>query len=174
MKKLITLFIFITFLPRLFSMDLPDSFEISHTNLDNGFTILHSYAITGEYQDLRNLVKQFGVDCKDGNKQAPLHLASIHGHSHLVKFLLRQKANINLQDAMGFTPLHYAVLYGHLPIVKELLKYNPWVNIPNKSGYTELITAFFASSLNNESATILQLLVNNQFKEASNYKSPNF
>lgn len=42
--------------------------------------------------------------------QTPLHLAILFGHADVVKYLLQQKANPNVQDKFGYLPLHYACL----------------------------------------------------------------
>jgi ankyrin repeat protein len=52
---------------------------------------------------------------------APLHLASRHGHAHLVRLLLDHGADINLPSKGGVSALHLASRCGHSAIVELLL-----------------------------------------------------
>ena len=58
------------------------------------------------------------------SKRSPLHLATKHGHLHLVEFLLNKGANIEARDKLLKTSLHYACENGHLLVVKMLLDNN--------------------------------------------------
>jgi hypothetical protein len=58
------------------------------------------------------------------------------------KLLLQGKAQVDLQDDVGFTALHYAVgEYYNLEITKLLLQHNANVNIRSKRGFTPLFAA---------------------------------
>lgn len=51
-----------------------------------------------------------------------LHWACDRGHEEVVTYLIKNKAEVNTQDADGQTPLHYAATCDFLVIVKELLQ----------------------------------------------------
>ena len=51
----------------------------------------------------------------------PLHLASRHGHTHLVRLLLDHGADVNLPSRGGVGPLHLAARFGHSATVELLL-----------------------------------------------------
>ena len=50
-----------------------------------------------------------------------LHVAAKKGNLSMVKLLIEQGANVNIQDESGNTPLHYAAANGKKDIVKYLL-----------------------------------------------------
>ncbi|XP_022092053.1 ankyrin repeat domain-containing protein 11-like [Acanthaster planci] len=60
--------------------------------------------------------------------EAPLHLACIRGDVQATKNLIKQGAEVNVQDFAGWTPLHEACNHGYYEIVKLLLKAGAFVN----------------------------------------------
>eukprot|EP01125_Pyxidicula_operculata_P011726 TRINITY_DN3840_c0_g1_i1.p1 TRINITY_DN3840_c0_g1~~TRINITY_DN3840_c0_g1_i1.p1 ORF type:complete len:2470 (+),score=543.28 TRINITY_DN3840_c0_g1_i1:39-7448(+) len=62
----------------------------------------------------------------------PLLVASMMGHTHVVKYLLKHDANINVRDTEGWTPLMWACNNGFLTIVKLLLGFGADCNITDK------------------------------------------
>ncbi|WP_338967567.1 ankyrin repeat domain-containing protein [Spiroplasma endosymbiont of Lonchoptera lutea] len=72
---------------------------------------------------------------------SPLQYAIFHGNLDIVKLLLENGANINLQNNNGNNALITAVENGHTDIVKLLLKNGADINHQNKFGITPLITA---------------------------------
>ena len=53
-------------------------------------------------------------------KITPLHAAALHGHTEVVRFLLKHGALLELTDDWGCTPLHNASGAGHYNIVDLL------------------------------------------------------
>lgn len=62
----------------------------------------------------------FVFDCPQ-TQQTALMLAASHGRAEMVKLLVEQGADINLQDEDGSTALMCACEHGHLEIVNFLL-----------------------------------------------------
>lgn len=62
------------------------------------------------------------IDKLDEVGLASIHWAADRGHVNIIELLLKNGANIDLQDVDGQTPLHYAASCGHLNCVKFLLK----------------------------------------------------
>lgn len=60
-----------------------------------------------------------------------LHVASKSGHLSMVKLLLENGANVNIQDESGNTALHYASANGKKDIVKHLLENQADASIVN-------------------------------------------
>ena len=52
---------------------------------------------------------------------APLHLASRHGHAHLIRLLLDHGADVNLPSRGGVCGLHLSARCGHANAVELLL-----------------------------------------------------
>jgi hypothetical protein len=57
----------------------------------------------------------------------PLMIATYYGHTHLVKYLVENGADVNRQDNNGWTALRYAYHYNYKEIAEILLKYNATV-----------------------------------------------
>ena len=64
--------------------------------------------------------------------------AANKGNIEVVKLLLKENADVNIQDKNGVTALMLASLNGHTHVVELLLKENADVNIKNKQGMTAL------------------------------------
>ncbi|XP_051832039.1 kinase D-interacting substrate of 220 kDa isoform X3 [Antechinus flavipes] len=93
-------------------------------------------------------LKAFLEKCKDVDErnecgQTPLMVAAENGNLEIVKELLKNGANCNLEDVDNWTALISAAKEGHLAIVKELLKCN--VNLEHKDmgGWTALMWACY-------------------------------
>lgn len=95
------------------------------------------------------LVKQgLSVDAVEADHRTLLMQAAAHGHVWLVKYLLRQHANVALQDKNGETALHYALLSNtpDIGLVKRLLQAGADKNRKDAAGRTpeDLIRALAA------------------------------
>lgn len=71
--------------------------------------------------------------------RTPLHLACLHGHTELVKYLtLTKRACIQEEDANRMQPLHLAVKEGNREATRILLEARASPNQPDKDGFTAL------------------------------------
>ncbi len=72
--------------------------------------------------------------------RSPLHLAARDGSLNLARFLLTNRANLNLPDSGGRLPLHVAVLFSHPDVVELFLDQGADPNAPeaNKDQFTAL------------------------------------
>ncbi|KAG7663138.1 uncharacterized protein J8A68_003316 [[Candida] subhashii] len=64
---------------------------------DNQRTIVEHYITSGE----------FTPNSKDPNGYTPIHAAASYGHINLLKYLIDNGGNVNIQDNDGDTPLHH-------------------------------------------------------------------
>ncbi|XVE98122.1 hypothetical protein REPUB_Repub03eG0078100 [Reevesia pubescens] len=81
----------------------------------------------GKTATLVKLLEEDPLILEDNSKHAsvetPLHIASLHGHADLLRYILSQKPGFaKVVNSKGYSPLHLACANGHVEIVKELLK----------------------------------------------------
>ena len=60
-------------------------------------------------------------EVNNSNGQIALHYASTHNHLPIIKILIDNSSNVNLQDKIGMTPLHLAALGGHKEATKIII-----------------------------------------------------
>ena len=66
---------------------------------------------------------KFAIDIDPkGYARRPIHAATIGGHINIVKFLIENGADVNIQNRYGDTALHFAVHHNRSFILTELLK----------------------------------------------------
>jgi uncharacterized protein len=72
------------------------------------------------------------VEWRSRKDESPLMIASLKGHTALVKKLIARDADVN---KTGWAPLHYAATAGNLEIMQILLDENAYIDAesPNKS-----------------------------------------
>ncbi|HSW76458.1 MAG TPA: ankyrin repeat domain-containing protein [Candidatus Saccharimonadales bacterium] len=67
-----------------------------------------------------------------------LHIAARRGNLQMIKFLMKQKVNLDVQDYYNRTALHYATMNHHDDVIKTLLKHKCRVDIEDHDGYIAL------------------------------------
>jgi ankyrin repeat protein len=95
---------------------------------------------SGDIKDVNEVLNK-GANVNEKDKQfgiTPLHAAAYHGHTPIVRLLLRSKANIDAIDNEGETPLIAALTKGHTEIGEILVNKGAKVNIKTKNGWTPL------------------------------------
>lgn len=64
------------------------------------------------------------INAVDYNDNTPLHYAAHHGHTEIIKCLLKvNDIDVNCKDRKGNTPLHLAALNGHKDAIIILLNF---------------------------------------------------
>ena len=71
----------------------------------------------------------------------PLQEASYHGHSHVVRYLLEQNADVNKRKYARASALHYACRWGHSDIVNMLISKGADIEVYDEHGETPLMKA---------------------------------
>jgi len=115
-------------------------------------------ASDGDKKMLQELLKESdaGPDVKGWDGVTPLITASSMGHLEVVKFLLKEGADVNLGDKDGVTAFMEACVVGHNKVVDALLEAGAHVDTVAKSG----VTALWLASSEGQLETIKKLLEN--------------
>lgn len=89
---------------------------------DTGDTLLHRHVRNNDLQGVKTLLSQ-GVNPNISNYRGytPIHIACENGFSDIVRLLLKFKADINIQCAVGLTPLTEIVRHGDEVLLKEII-----------------------------------------------------
>ena len=99
------------------------SFDI-HARDDDGWTVLHSAAKSGDIQILQYFIENgSNVFSQTKVSQNSLHLAAENGHLKLCKRLLQDfNFDIHARDDNGWTVLHCAVKSGDLELLQHFIE----------------------------------------------------
>ena len=99
---------------------------------------MHMAARQGKLRAIECLPQhKASINCKQGSKFTPLHLACAHGYFDVVQYLLEHGANMN-DEKYDVTALHLALSYQHLKVVNCLLKHQANVNRERNNKVTPL------------------------------------
>eukprot|EP01112_Ceratiomyxa_fruticulosa_P014571 TRINITY_DN4189_c0_g3_i1.p1 TRINITY_DN4189_c0_g3~~TRINITY_DN4189_c0_g3_i1.p1 ORF type:complete len:481 (-),score=105.34 TRINITY_DN4189_c0_g3_i1:104-1546(-) len=106
-------------------------------------TALHYAAWDGHIRALEFLLeKGANIDLVERSGRTPIAMATAGKKKDAVKFLAKNKANLNISDThQKLTPLHVACKEGSADIVKVLLKYNADPSLKNAKGLTPMEVA---------------------------------
>lgn len=94
-----------------------------------------------EFLELMELLLSYGADPEmkehDSIGGATPLLIACHRHAmEAAELLLNHKANINVQDSLGFSPLHYAARDGDLDLVHLLIAKGATLDLRDSFGKT--------------------------------------
>lgn len=101
--------------------------------------------VRGDFAYFEDAVRSHNPLLRFTDGQTPLHIATISGHTGIVKYLLTEKSSIRLsdllqaQDIAGSTPLHEAVRYGQVEIAKLLLENGAKIDALDAVGKTPFL-----------------------------------
>ena len=84
-------------------------------------------------KDSPDLINAEYVSAAGSKARSALHLAARDGSLNLARFLLTNRANLNLPDSGGRLPLHVAVLFGHPDVVELFLIQGADPNAPESN-----------------------------------------
>ncbi len=158
-------------------------YPCSSITKSSGFTPLMHAVMAKDLEKVKELILNNSGECKEGNNSkefvnikntigwTALHLACRNSNIgnkeiglEIVKLLLKNRANPNLQDNDGWTALMTASRFSNtessIEIVELLLKYGANPNLQDNDGWTALI---LASRFSNEESSIetVEILLKN-------------
>ncbi|KAJ5770531.1 uncharacterized protein N7511_002582 [Penicillium nucicola] len=94
----------------------------------DGRTPLHEAVVRGLDQTIALLRHGADYNIPDDKGYTALHLAAMHGHSDIVKYMIYLGSDPNDTDSQGLTSLHLAALHGNSDVVRVLLD-NPSTDV---------------------------------------------
>eukprot|EP00117_Sycon_ciliatum_P005873 scpid16975/ scgid9644/ Oxysterol-binding protein-related protein 1 len=119
--------------------DARRSDELTPEKLDDCELLLQATR-QGSFEDVQALLGRAVVNVNYAGRNraylgwGAIHIAAYFGHLQALKLLLKNGANINLQNASGDTALHKAAFTARMNIVLELLRCEADVRIINANG----------------------------------------
>ncbi|XP_046577420.1 ankyrin-1-like [Haliotis rubra] len=93
---------------------------------DYGYNTLHSACRRGNMDIVKHVFKQNIVDINSRRADGgtPALIAAVYGHSTLFEYLVKNGADLSVEDDDGDNILHSACVGGNIDIVKYVLKQN--------------------------------------------------
>lgn len=129
-------------------------------------TKLHKAAGKNQTSTVQKIIESQTIDAKSGvlncknlEGYTPLHIAIIKGHLEVVKLLIKNGANIELNDDASNSSLYLAVIYSRVQIVKFLLKKLSLESITRISKNSDTGWSVLHEAASRDQATVLQLLL---------------
>jgi ankyrin repeat protein/predicted DNA-binding protein (UPF0251 family) len=115
---------------------------LSHARFARESMAMSIAAAYGRERLMPKLVeKGYSLSASDGNGMLPLHIASEHGNTSIVKTLLRSTStniDVDARNRHGHTALHLASRFGHTGVMRLLLDTKADINALAHDGSTPL------------------------------------
>lgn len=92
-------------------------------------------------QDKDKVITPYVSRKSDLQATSPLLIAAKNNHADKAILLLKDGANVNQKDELGFTPLMYAARFNNVSLVRVLIDKGAELNIASQTGRTPLIEA---------------------------------
>lgn len=124
----------------LFEILAKKGFNINCQAESNGLTPLYLACVNGVLANVKKLLSMGAKhDIKNEGGYYPIHGAIHNNNIEVVKVLLVNGVDVNLQSREGITPLYYATGYGgqkiNLNLITYLIENGGKHDIPNSGGY---------------------------------------
>ncbi|KAL0407981.1 UNVERIFIED_CONTAM: hypothetical protein Sradi_1732500 [Sesamum radiatum] len=121
----------------------------SAANPNSGNEELHAAARSGDLKAVQAIcnANPLAVNSRDRHSRTPLHLAAWSGHSEVVDYLCKNKADVGAAAMDDMGAIHFAAQKGHLEVVKTLVVSGVSVKSSNRKGMTALHYAAQGSNL---------------------------
>jgi len=103
-----------------------------------GNSILYTAADFGYEEAVRAIVEHGSSLLDYSRPNTPLLVAVARGHSDIVKILLKNGANPDIQNVEGNGPIHFAVRFNNQEFVETLIDAGADINLPDWQSFTPL------------------------------------
>lgn len=101
----------------------------------------------GNFEIVKAILSEFGIDATDGDGRTTLINAVIENRLDFVVWLVENGANVNVQDRNGFSALHFTGQNRLVEISKFLLESGADPDLVDAHGNPPLWTAVFNSKM---------------------------
>lgn len=122
------------------------AYNIDLNKVDSSFTKLHRSCLLNDDSQVRKHLLKIPNNSHDSSKRYPIHLATVNGNFAIVKLLIENLADPNVQDNEENTPLIKSIECGHEHLVKYLLQNGADPNISDSDNNTALHWAIMTES----------------------------
>lgn len=109
--------------------------------VDTAMVNIRTFVEEGDIDSLGSLFVEHGVEAFDSNGRTAFTWASFFGNLEILDWLVKQGANVDHQDGMGYCGVHYAIQEKRFETVRALIDYQANVNLTDKYGNSPLWTA---------------------------------
>lgn len=164
------------------------AYNIDLNKVDSSFTKLHRACLLNDELQVRKHLHKIDNNSHDSSNRYPIHLATVNGNFSIVKLLIENNANPNVQDNEENTPMIKSIECGHERLVKFLLNNGADPNISDQNNNTALHWAIMTESIiaidalltskkcdlslrNNKDETCLHLAVRSPLINASTFEA---
>jgi len=104
---------------------------------------LDGYVEQNDFNEIKRLINEYGVNCYDPDKRTLLIKAASKGNLEVLEYLLEKGADVNFQDKGGYSSLHFAAQNRHENIARVLLENGADINIKDEYGNPPVWIAIF-------------------------------
>lgn len=123
------------------------AYNIDLNKVDSSFTKLHRACLLNDDVQAKKQLHKVDNNSHDSSKRYPIHLATVNGNLEIIKLLIENGADPNVQDNEGNTPLIKSLECGHEHLVKYLLSNGADPNISDMDNNTALHWAIMTESI---------------------------
>ncbi|KAK2635076.1 hypothetical protein Ddye_029868 [Dipteronia dyeriana] len=117
--------------------------------MSRGGEELHAAARSGDLKAVQTILSSnpLSVNSRDKHSRTPLHLAAWSGHTEVVSYLCKQKADVGAAAMDDMGAIHFASQKGHLEVVRVLISSGASFKAFTRKGMTPLHFAVQGSNL---------------------------
>ena len=123
------------------------AYNIDLNKVDSSFTKLHRACLLNDDTQVKKHLQKVDNNSHDSSHRYPIHLATVNGNFAILKLLIDNGANPNVQDNEGNTPLIKSIECGHEHLVKFFLSNGADPNISDMDNNTSLHWAIMTESI---------------------------
>lgn len=123
------------------------AYNIDLNKVDSSFTKLHRACLLNDDAQVKKHIQKVDNNSHDSSHRYPIHLATVNGNFAILKLLIDNGANPNVQDNEGNTPLIKSIECGHEHLIKFFLSNGADPDISDMEHNTALHWAILTESI---------------------------